>query len=349
MRSDNMGFKYPSVDASLCTNCGACEKACPFDREKAKLVTHATIEAYAARHRDEKELTLSQSGAAFVAISDFVLRQGGIVYGVSFDEQFRVVHSRATTAGQRDRMRGSKYVQSDLGDVFREVEEDLRASRTVLFVGTPCQVAGLNAVLDDGLKQGLLTVSLLCYGVASPAIWEEALEWIERKYGKRIESACFRDKKFGWHSCRESFRLSGGTVLHPDTRVFRKSFFRPSCGECPFASMNRSSDLSIGDFWGVENVFPAMGEDNKGCSLVLCSTAKGKEAFDQMKQDLDCRKVEEMSQCLQPCLIHPVSLPRKARFIALFYRKGMFSLSLGWRKMLYIVKSNAWKIIHLGK
>lgn len=346
MKRDNMGFAYPSVDASLCTKCGACEKACPFDRAKADLVTFAVIEAYAARHRDERELSASQSGGAFVAISDFVLRQGGCVYGAVFDEHFGVVHESAATAVQRDRMRGSKYVQSDLGDVFKKVKEDLLASRTVLFSGTPCQVAGLYAVLDDELKQGLLTVSLLCYGVASPAIWEEALKWIERKHGKRIEHACFRDKKFGWRSCRESFRLSDGTVLHPDTRVFRKSFFRPSCGECPFASMDRPSDISIGDFWGVENVFPEMGEDNKGCSLVLCNTDKGKETFDRVKRDLDCRKLEDLSQCLQPCLVHPVSLDRKARLIALFYRKGMFALSLRWRELPYWIKSNVWKIIH---
>ena len=155
MEPDALGFLYPKVDEAKCVDCGLCDKVCQFNDYYDRSLNLEQPVAYAARHKDMSEVMKSRSGAAFVAISDYILEQGGIVYGAGYKDHFRVAHKRATTKEERDEFRGSKYVQSDLTSVFRQVREDLKNGLTVLFSGTPCQTSGLNAYVGKKLRENL--------------------------------------------------------------------------------------------------------------------------------------------------------------------------------------------------
>ena len=211
MKPDGLGFLYPKVDASLCVECGLCENVCSFNENYDKSLNFPQPEAYAARHKDITEVMKSRSGAAFVAISDYVLDMGGVVYGAGYKDHFRVAHKRATSKQERDEFRGSKYVQSDLGGVFREVKRDLKEGLTVLFSGTPCQTSGLNSFVGKKLRNNLILVDIVCHGVPSPYIWRDYLEYIEKKQEDTISVVNFRDKeRFGWKAHKETFEFING-------------------------------------------------------------------------------------------------------------------------------------------
>lgn len=212
MEPDALGFLYPKVDASRCTECGLCEKVCAFNDNYDKTLNLAQPDAYAARHKDMNEIMKSRSGAAFVAISDYILEQGGVVYGAGYKDHFRVAHKRATSKEERDEFRGSKYVQSDLRGVFRQVRQDLKNGLTVLFSGTPCQTSGLNSYVGKKLRDNLILIDIVCHGVPGPYIWRDYLAYLERKRGDEIIMVNFRDKElFGWRAHKETFKfLMGG-------------------------------------------------------------------------------------------------------------------------------------------
>lgn len=211
MKPDGMGFLYPEVDKDKCTECGLCEKVCAFNAEYDRSLNLPEPEVYGARHRDMNEVMRSRSGAAFVAISDYVLENGGVVYGAGYTDHFRVVHKRATTKSERDEFRGSKYVQSDLTGVFRQIREDLKRGMTVLFSGTPCQTSGLSSYVGKKLRENLVLVDIVCHGVPGPYIWRDYLAYIEKKQGDTVEVVNFRDKeRYGWRAHKESFKFQGG-------------------------------------------------------------------------------------------------------------------------------------------
>lgn len=200
MEKDGWGFQYPSIDMKKCVNCGLCDKVCPFvQSSSAKLPIQ---EVYAVKHRDAEILKESTSGGIFTAISDYVLEQGGVVYGAAFDENMVVRHMRATTPEQRNRMRGSKYVQSDMGDIFTQVKQDIIKKKKVLFTGTPCQVAGLKNFLKNA-TDGLICLDLICHGVPSPVIYKEHLNFLSEKMKMNVLDYKFRPKDWGWHIHRE--------------------------------------------------------------------------------------------------------------------------------------------------
>ena len=186
MEPDTLGFLYPKVDVSKCTNCGLCEKVCAFNDNYDTSMNLETPYVYGARHKDIKEVETSRSGAAFIAISDWILSQGGVVYGVGYEEHFKVVHKRAVTKEQRNEFKGSKYVQSDLNDIFIQIKNDLRNGKMVLFSGTPCQTSGLNSYIGKKLRQNLYLVDIVCHGVPAPYIWRDYITYFERKYKRKI-------------------------------------------------------------------------------------------------------------------------------------------------------------------
>lgn len=211
MVPDALGFLYPKVDVAKCIECGLCEKVCQFNDNYDRSLNLGQPLAFAARHKDIDEVMKSRSGAAFVAISDYILEQGGVVYGAGYKDHFCVVHKRATTKEERDEFRGSKYVQSDLTGVFRSVKEDLKKGLTVLFSGTPCQTAGLNSFVGKKLRENLVLIDIVCHGVPGPYVWREYLAYLERKHGAKISSVDFRDKrKFGWKAHNETVTFMGG-------------------------------------------------------------------------------------------------------------------------------------------
>ena len=211
MRPDALGFLYPVVDETKCTDCGLCEKVCSFHENYDKSLNLPEPLVYAARHKDMREVETSRSGAAFIAISDWILNQGGVVYGAGYADHFRVVHKRATTRKERDEFKGSKYVQSDLNTVFRQVKKDLKDGLLVLFSGTPCQTSGLSSYIGKRLRENLYLVDIVCHGVPGPNLWRDYLAYLEEKQGDRICWVNFRDKQeYGWTAHHETFKFVNG-------------------------------------------------------------------------------------------------------------------------------------------
>lgn len=221
MAPDSLGFLYPQVDTDLCVDCGLCEKVCNFSNDYSTPENFSVPEPYGVRLKDNSEVMKSRSGGAFKAFSDWVLNRNGVVYGAGFKEHFKVAHCRATTPEERDIMRGSKYVQSDLHGVFQSVKSDLVQGKWVLFSGTPCQTSALQSYLPIKLQSNLLLVDIVCHGVPSPKFWKDYIDYIEQKEGKEIIKVYFRDKeKFGWKDHRESFLFRGTTTTTTFTYIF---------------------------------------------------------------------------------------------------------------------------------
>ncbi len=274
---------------------------------------------YAAKHRDPDVRAESRSGGVFTALSDRILQEGGTVYGCCMDESFRSVHLRAESAEERDRMRGSKYTQSDLTDMFLRVREDLRSGRPVLFSGTPCQTAGLKAFLGEE-TDGLYLVDIVCHGVPSPELWQSYLRWQEEKAHSRVIGADFRNKAdFGWKAHLESLYMENGAQV--DSGVFRNLFYghrplRPACYRCPYKDVIHPGNLTLGDYWGIREAVPGF-DDNRGVSLVLINDDRGKELFAQVRGSLEAAETP-VESCLQPPLQAP---PEKPADRAAFWRR----------------------------
>lgn len=347
MEPDTFGFLYPQVDTTKCVQCGLCDKVCQFNADYDKSQNLPAPDVYGARHKDMNEVMKSRSGAAFVAISDYILEQGGIVYGVGYKEHFRVCHKRATTKEERDEFRGSKYVQSDLTGIFRQVKEDLKNGLTVLFSGTGCQCAGLNAFIGKKLRENLLLVDIVCHGVPGPDLWSDYLDYLERKYNDTIVSVNFRDKeKFGWKAHRETFMLKnrgGYNSLIYTTLFYQHIAFRPSCGICHFCNTTRPSDITLADLWDRGHNFPDVNKDDKGESLLLINTEKGREIFEAVKDKLDYFQTTT-DKVMQTHLREPSKVHPQAKLFEAYYEKYGFERTMkhfgfiGWRNKLKELK-----------
>lgn len=331
MQADGMGFKYPKFDVNKCTNCGQCEKVCAFQfgyNIKENLITP---DIYAVRHKRMSEIETSRSGAMFIALSDYILGQGGVIYGAGYKEHFVVSHKRATTKVERNEFKGSKYVQSDLDDIFTQVKEDLRDGLQVLFSGTPCQTAALHKVVPTKYRNKLLLVDIVCHGVPAPKVWYMYLEYIKNKYSKTIEKVNFRDKSIGWATHKESFILHNQQKIFSDTYTFLFSkhiILRPSCGNCKYCNITRPADITLADYWGWEKTDRNFNADNKGCSLVFVNTPKGKSYWEYLKDNINYIPTE-ITKCLQPNLQHPSVLSEESdNFEKLFIQKGFKAVAL---------------------
>lgn len=325
MQPDSMGFLYPSVDKDKCVDCGMCDKVCAFNDNYDTGLNLPQPIAYGARHKDMHEVETSRSGAAFIAISDYVLENGGVVYGAGYTDHFRVVHKRAKTKEERNEFKGSKYVQSDLRGVFRQVKKDLKDGLTVLFSGTPCQTAGLNSYIGKKLREKLILVDIICHGVPGPYLWRDYLAYLEKKQGDRICWVNFRDKQqFGWAAHHETFKFEngGGRKMSFTDLFYKHIMFREACGKCHFANTRRPSDITLGDFWGWEKTDPDFNKDDKGVSLVLINTEKGRDLFDKVNGRMNVI-LAELSDSMQNNLQHPTAMhPLSSKFEKDYKKKG---------------------------
>lgn len=330
MEPDTLGFKYPKVDLGKCIDCGLCEKVCAFNDNYDKSLNLKEPEIYAARHKDMHEIETSRSGAAFIAISDYILENGGIVYGVGYKDHFRVAHKRATTKEERNEFKGSKYVQSDLDGIFRQVKEDLKQGNTVLFSGTPCQTAGLNSYIGKKLRENLVLVDIVCHGVPSPYIWRDYLAYIEKKYKNEVVKVDFRDKsRIGWSGHIESFVFDNDRKI--ESKIYTDLFYqhimiRPSCGNCHYTNCIRPSDFTLADYWGWEKISKEFNSDNKGCSLLFINTEQGRILFKFIKDNLNII-LSNKKDCIQPNLTQPSSLNKKSsEFISNYKKYGFIKI-----------------------
>lgn len=357
MKPNALGFLYPQVEKSKCVECGLCEKVCAFNDAYETPGNFLQPIAFGSRHTEIAEIETSRSGATFIALSDKILEQGGVVYGAGHADHFRVVHKRATTKEERDEFKGSKYVQSDMGSVFRQVKKDLRDGLTVMFTGTPCQTSGLCSYVGKHLRENLVLLDIVCHGVPSPYIWHDYLCYLEKKQKKRITWVNFRDKQqFGWAYFIQTFKFEGEDEKKWfDLFYYEPILFRASCSNCHFTNTRRPSDITIGDFWGIEKIDATFNSDGKGCNLVFLNTEKGKQLFEAVKDQLNTIPVK-LENCLQPNLQRPTAEhPARADFEEIYARKGFvavmkkyghmgmkYKLHMKWqhaKSILYAIKS----------
>lgn len=245
------------------------------------------MNTYIVKQKDIKSRMKSRSGGVFAAVSDKVLDAGGIVYGCALDEDFNAYHRRAVTKEERDLFRGSKYVQSDMKDAMKQVLEDLKAGKMVLFSGTPCQVSGMKAICPKNCKDNLLCMDIVCHGVPSPAVWNSYKEYMQKKYHGKITAVDFRNKRnHGWWEHIESVKINGFEV---DSQIYKNLFYehnvlRDCCYECPYKSLERKGDITIADAWGIAKAAPEF-DDNNGVSLVLVNSEKGQDWLEKALED----------------------------------------------------------------
>lgn len=305
MDYDHEGFEYPKINKTKCINCNFCIKVCPFiNNENKRSDFEQTY--YAVKHRDNNIRKTSSSGGAFTAISDYILDKGGLVYGAGFDDAFRVIHKCAIDKNQRDQLKGSKYVQSKINNCFREIEEQLKCGKYVLFVGTPCQVKGLINFLEKEYTN-LITMDFVCHGVPSPKFWEGYISYISEK--SVLINFEFRNKKKGWHNSCVYYKTNLKEVYeslgYNQFMVIYSSHFitRSSCHKCCFTNYNRISDLTVSDFWNIKQV-PEFTDDDLGISMLMVNTEKGSKVFEEIKGDFYYCKCSK-EQTYQPQLNHP--------------------------------------------
>jgi coenzyme F420-reducing hydrogenase beta subunit len=260
------------------------------------------LSVYAAKNPEERIRRESSSGGIFTALAERIIAEGGVVFGARFNETWEVVHGYTETTEGLSAFRGSKYVQSIIGDTYRQAGTFLEQGRKVLFSGTPCQIAGLKAFLRKDYEN-LLTVDLVCHGVPSPVIWRRYLEESIHDTAA-ISSIRFRDKLFGWKRLCFSMELSDiqnnkKSVISSDynKNEYGKGFLcnlylRPSCYRCPVRPLKSGSDITIGDYWGIQNVLPEF-DDDKGTSLVMVNTGKGRAFYDQVHTNSIERSYED--------------------------------------------------------
>lgn len=281
MRPDENGFLYPQIDEALCVECGLCQKVCPVLHPSRQPVQ----KAYAAIAREEVRLE-SSSGGVFTLLAEHILHQGGTVFGAAFNEKLELHHIGIQKSEQLTLLRSSKYVQSALGDTYSQVKVALSEGKPVLFTGTPCQINGLRSFLGKDYDY-LFCQDIICHGVPAPGVWKRYLEAKGNPVG-----VSFRNKENGWKAYRLRLEYADSSVYSckasedPYMQAFLGDLcLRSSCHSCSAKGENHTADLTLGDYWGVEQAEPAMFDD-KGTSLVLVHTEKGQQLFDQIREDL---------------------------------------------------------------
>ena len=292
MGEDSKGFLYPQVDEENCTQCGACLQVCPAVVDIFDAELYPDMPVYGVKHSRDEVRMQSASGGAFTAISDYVLENDGVVYGAAYGESMRVEHQRAATKEMRNRLCGSKYVQSDLNDSFLRIREDAASGKTVYVTGTPCQIAGLKLFLGDTYPE-VLTSDLVCTGVPPYKVFADFVQLIESQHQQKAKHIIFRDKQIGWRGTHISVEFDTGMKLI-DTELLctyaqlyeSLIMLRPCCYACKYACYNRQGDLTISDFWGIEEVRPEF-EDTLGVSLVFANSRKGEHLFHAVSGSLE--------------------------------------------------------------
>lgn len=300
MKRDDTGFLYPQVDEKTCVECGLCEQVCPIrTKENSQGAFHTS--AYAAFARDERKRENSASGAVFPLLAEEMIAQGGIVYGVCYEEQGErivVCHKSAHTKEEAEQFYNAKYVQSHISDVFSKIEQQLQEKRKILFSGTPCQVAGLKRYLGkkNCSLELLYCVDNICHGVPSPKAWDSYVKYCRIRDGRDGHQALpklnLRDKVTGWsnYAASVSRRYESGQMIREKAadNVYMRAFMtslslRPSCSSCNFKGYSRESDITLGDFWGIWKLHREC-DDNRGTSAVLIHSHKGRALWSEIQR-----------------------------------------------------------------
>lgn len=284
MAEDEEGFLYPKIDISKCIDCHLCEKVCPVINQDEP---RTPLNVYAAKNQNDQIRLDSSSGGIFTILAEQVINAGGVVFGACWDEEWNVKHDYAECLDNLSKFRSSKYLQSIIGDNYLKAEQFLKSGRTVLFTGTPCQIAGLKHFLRKDYDN-LLAVEVICHSVPSSGIWQrylyerlQTLRWSKSD----IKHISFRNKKTGWKGYSFIIENKNGNAFSElgSKNAFMRGFLadlytRPSCQACPAKQLKSGSDITLGDFWGIDSLMPEI-DDDKGVSAIIINTEKGRKAL----------------------------------------------------------------------
>lgn len=340
MKEDEAGFIFPVVDESLCVSCGKCTQVCVFNEHLVGAATDEP-EVYAAAAKDSAVLEHSSSGGVFTALSNAVLDKGGAVFGAAWADDMTLCHICVENKNDLNKLRGSKYVQSQTGDCYKTAKQILQENRPVLYCGTPCQISGLKAFLGKEYDN-LLTADLVCHGVPSMKMLRDDLKAVAGDKYADIKDICFRDKTKGW-AVKGSITTSDKQIKYdagtsPYYFFFLKGgVYRESCYNCRFPSENRQGDITLGDYWGIPlDLVSKLGNVNpdKGISCVLVNTEKGKKWFelvsDSLNFALSSRKdAEKRNKQLVGCSVH---LPEHNELLDGYIKNGYISYQNAYKK-----------------
>jgi len=324
--ADREGFDYPIVDHDTCIDCGLCENVCPvIHRGNPSEPLHT----YAAINPDQSIRMQSSSGGIFAILAEKTIADGGVVFGARFADGWSVEHAKAETNEDLAAFRGSKYVQSRIGLTFNKAKTYLISGRKVLFSGTPCQISGLLRYLQRPYEN-LLTIDVVCHGVPSPMVWYKYLAEDVAPV-KDIRAISFRNKDNGWNDYNITITLTNGldntTIANPFRRDHYMQAFlsnlslRPSCYSCPAKNMSSGSDITLGDFWGIDHIHPQI-DDNNGISLMMVNTAHGQEIIESLDMKIWSESYHNSIK-YNPSVADSVSEPQyRSLFMHLCEKKG---------------------------
>ena len=308
------GFLYPSIDFDKCIGCLKCEEICAFKKDIATpIAKNQNTEIFAARSKSEDVVISSSSGGMFTVLSDFFLdRVNGVAACKYVYESDKVSLTLISDKTERNEARGSKYIQAELEDAFSEVIAFLREypEKKILVVGTGCQIAGLDLVLKSKkMRERAVLVDLICHGAASSNLWKQYIQKVEGEQENEIDYITFKNKRYGWEKPSTFVKISGREIpIKPYSDWFYMGWsLRESCYQCPYTRIDRNSDLTIGDYWGIQKVMPDF-YDRMGVSLVITHTDAGRKLFESVKNNIDYR-ISNRKDCLQPRLTFPQSRP----------------------------------------
>lgn len=328
MAEDSEGFLRPVIQASQCIECGKCVRVCPQAEGKTNNYAQNDHDVYACWLKDSRARAASTSGGAFSALAVSILQQCGVVFGAAVLEDLSVAHIAIHDLRQLSSLRGSKYVQSNIGYTFRQVKQHLQNHTKVLFSGTPCQIDALYAFLGERYENLLWTVDLVCHGVPSPRVYRSYIRYLEQQTGRHIKNIYFREKRPGWYIFGMKVVFSDKSLYRNDTyhdpfiRGFLRNFFlRPSCYQCKYANEKRPADITLADFWGYHDTCKADRDDDRGISMVMINTSNGQFLYDLASNQMQSfpRNRREAVKG-NPALQHPFPAPdNRTEFWENFY------------------------------
>ncbi|WP_298771981.1 Coenzyme F420 hydrogenase/dehydrogenase, beta subunit C-terminal domain [uncultured Fibrobacter sp.] len=340
MRLDNEGFYRPIIDASKCIECGLCKKICPWTTNVENPHGSSNVPKTLAAYVNEESIRLqSSSGGIFTILAEKILKDGGAVVGVAQLSSTRFGHVVVENKNDLARLQGSKYVQADVGTVYKDVRKLLKAGRKVLFSGTPCQVAGLYAALGKSASSAdLFTVDVVCHGTPSVKVFEKYIVELESVNQSKVASTQFRDKRKGWRlfSMSSLMQLASGKKIlfsktlrkDPFMRAFLENIcLNTSCADCHYGKLPRIADITLGDYWNIACVHPEM-DDNKGTSVVLLNTCHGKDLFGMVESQMTLLHSKiEFAIDGNPCIVRSsIPHPKRNEFLEKLGEKPFNSL-----------------------